>query len=86
MAKKTRRVRRKRTQVQLSEAQLVQPGQSTREAAPQVQAKAERSSQQPSEVDLEKEYRYVVSDLKRLGILAAAILAAMLVLFIIGVF
>jgi hypothetical protein len=80
MAKKTRRVRRKGTKAQLSEAQLVQPGLAT-EATPQAEVQAEDALQQTGEADLEKEYRYVVSDLKRLGFLAAAILGAILVLF-----
>jgi hypothetical protein len=81
MAKKTRRVRRKGTQAQLSEAQLVQPGQATREAPQKAEVEAEGLSQQAGDLDLQEEYGYVVTDLKRLGILAAAILGVMLVLF-----
>jgi hypothetical protein len=81
MAKKTRRVRRKGTQAQLSEAQLVQPGQTTREAPQNAEVKAEDLPQQTGDSDLQEEYGYVVGDLKRLGILAAVILGAMLVLF-----
>jgi hypothetical protein len=86
MAKKTRRVRRKGTQAQLSEAQLVQPGQATGEAPQKAEVTAEGPPQQTGDVDLQKEYRYVLTDLKRLGILAAAILGALLVLFFLVAF
>lgn len=83
MAKKTRRVRGKGTQPRLSETQLVQPEQTTRETPQKAEVLAEGPPQQTDEADLQEEYRYVVSDLKRLGILAAAILGAILVLFIV---
>ena len=71
MAKKTRRVRRKDTQTRLSETQLAQPSQLAKSSPRAAEADA----------DLNREYAYVVSDLKRLGILAAAILGGILILF-----
>jgi hypothetical protein len=83
MAKKSRRVRRKGTQSQLSEAQLIQPAKVAKEAPAATQAAAAELSQQTAKADLQREYQYVVSDLKRLGILAAAILGGLLVLHLI---
>lgn len=83
MAKKSRRVRRKGTQARLSETQMAQPTQVGKEAAPTTEVPATESSQQSAEADLQQEYQYVVSDLKRLGLLAAAILGSMLILYLI---
>ncbi len=77
MAKKSRRVRRKGAQPRLSQSQLVQPTAASRvqeeetavELAPQIQA-----------LDFAQEYHYVVSDLQRIGILAALMLGGLLVL------
>ncbi len=81
MAKKSRRVRRKGTQTRLSEAQLVQPTQVAEQAPPVKEAAATEQPQQTDEIDLRKEYQYVTSDLKRLGILAMAILGGILFLY-----
>jgi hypothetical protein len=81
MAKKTRRVRRKDTQTRLSETQLAQPSQLAKSSPRAAEADAVEASAQSADVDLDREYAYVVSDLKRLGILAAAILGGMLILF-----
>ena len=72
MAKKSRRVRRKDSQSKLSEAQLVQPTQASQAAQPAVEKPAAETTARSSEVDFKVEYQYVVSDLKRLLILAAA--------------
>jgi hypothetical protein len=84
MAKKSRRVRRKGTAPRLSKAQLVQPTQTAaKEALPDVEVPTREMGKQSTQVDLQKEYQYVVSDMKRLGLLAAAILGGMLVLYFI---
>ena len=83
MTKKSRRVRRKGDVTRLSETQMAQPTQAASvapAAAPVPEAKPEK---QTREADLKQEYQYVVSDLKRLGLLAAAILGSMLILYII---
>jgi hypothetical protein len=73
MAKKSRRVRKPR----LSPTQRIQP------------AVADTISVAPIEVqpgsqaaDLREEYRYVVADLKRIGLIAAVMLAALVALAI----
>jgi hypothetical protein len=84
MAKKSRRVRRKGTGPRLSETQLVQPTQAAaKEALRDVEVLTREPAKQPTQADLQKEYQYVVSDMKRLGLLAAAILGGMLVLYFI---
>ncbi len=83
MAKKSRRVRRKGSQPRLSETQLAQPTQAAAETTPAAEVREPQSEQQATEADLKQEYRYVVSDLRRLGLLAAAILASMLILYLI---
>ncbi len=69
MAKKNRRVKPR-----LSEAQLVQPQDIVESTAP---AAATPSA---DEVDLNVEYRYVVHDLRRIGILAGVILGGLVAL------
>jgi hypothetical protein len=74
MAKKSRRVRKQ--QARFSQAQMVRPAAS--EAARfSVAAPASPAS---APVDLGEEYRYVIADLKRIGILAVAMLAVLIVL------
>jgi hypothetical protein len=77
MAKKSRRARRKSAQPRLSETQMVQPTAASRvqEEAPEVEL-----TPQTKELDFAKEYHYVVSDLQRIGILAALMLGGLLVL------
>jgi len=77
MAKKSRRVRKQGKQVHLSAAQMVQPtvaevGNSARTAT-----QAQPASK---EADLGEEYRYVIADLKRIGIIAVGMLAVLIVL------
>lgn len=84
MAKKSRRVRRKGAQPRLSEAQLVQPTQqTTREVPPIAEATREEPEQKPKTIDFQDEYFYVVSDLKKIGVLAAAMLGGLVILSVI---
>jgi len=78
MAKKSSRGERKNRQVRLSEAQLVQPGEG---AAPLVVREPQKADKTQT-VDLKQEYRYVIADLKRIAILAAAMLVVLIVLAI----
>ncbi len=81
MAKKSRRVRRKGTRPQLSKTQLVQPTQKTiDEVAPVIEVVAAESAQKPVATDFRTEYHYVVRDLQRIGLLAAAMLGGLLIL------
>jgi hypothetical protein len=86
MAKKSRRVRRKGARPRLSKAQLVQP--KTQQPPRVTEAPAEvrvapagvESAPQPVDLDFRDEYHYVVSDLQRIGVLAALILGALVAL------
>lgn len=75
MAKKSRRARNKGARaIRLSSAQLVQPD-TDRTGGPVVGASEEPpQSRLP---DLREEYRYVIADLRRIGILAAAMLVVL---------
>ena len=77
MAKKSRRVRKKGRQTRLSPAQMAQPATSadagTRMAAVRVKPSPEAS-------DLREEYRYVIADLKRIGVIAGVMLAVLVAL------
>jgi len=77
MAKKSRRVKKKGRQVRLSPAQMVQPrgGEVTGAAAVITPARPA-----PQVSDLREEYHYVITDLKRIGIIAVAMLAVLVVL------
>jgi len=70
MAKKSRRSREK---PQLSPAQLVRPRKEAGALTPPA-----KSNRQLTE--LEREYRYVLTDLKRIALIAAAMMAVMVVL------
>jgi hypothetical protein len=76
MAKKTRRVKRKNQPVRLSAAQMVQPG-----VGEVTQSSPVTGPTQPvrQATNLQEEYRYVIADLKRIGIIAVAMLAALIV-------
>lgn len=77
MAKKSRRVRRRQRQIRLSQAQMVQPGMSRAVGLSPVVT----PTQSPAPTtDLREEYRYVITDLRRIGILAVAMLAVLIVL------
>jgi hypothetical protein len=76
MAKKSRRASKKDHSVRLSPAQMVQPGTAeTPSASPTIRA---RSAMQAP--DLQEEYRYVITDLKRIGVIAAAMLVVLVAL------
>jgi hypothetical protein len=74
MAKKSRRAKKRGRQVRLSAAQMVRPGVVEAADASLVAAPESRVS------DLREEYRYVIADLKRIGIIAVAMLAVLTVL------
>lgn len=76
MTKKSRRVKRKGQPVRLSPAQMVRPGMG--EAAAASLGKAVGSA--PEEADLREEYRHVVGDLARIGMVTAAVLIVLVVL------
>ncbi len=73
MAKKSRRVKK---QVRLSAAQMVQP---MADEVAEAVAVAIPTRSVPQAPDLRDEYRYVVADLKRIGIIALAMLAVLVV-------
>jgi hypothetical protein len=77
MAKKSHRTKKKGRQIHLSPAQMVQPGLDEIADAP-IQAAGAQSVPQGS--DLREEYRYVVADLKRIGIIAVGMLAVLIAL------
>ena len=78
MAKKSRRIRKKGRPVRLSEAQKVQPGTNDIVAGVSTDAPSARPASQES--DLREEYHYVVADLKRIGVIALVMLAALIAL------
>ena len=77
MAKKSRRVKKKGRQVRLSPTQMVQPGAGQVAGVPLATVQA-RPALQVS--DLREEYRYVITDLKRIGIIAVAMLVVLIAL------
>ena len=77
MARKSRRVKKKDRQVRLSLTQMAQPGAGEGADAPLVAARA-RHARQVS--DLQEEYHYVIADLKRIAVIAVAMLAVLIVL------
>lgn len=83
MARKSRRVRRKGSGARLSETQMAQPSQTAAETPSVADVQESKSDQPATEVDLTQEYRYVVSDLRRLGLLAAAIVVSLLILYLV---
>lgn len=76
MAKKSRR--NKQRKIRLSATQLEQPGGA--ESAEPIAAVAAAAAEAP---DLRKEYGRVFTDLKRLGIIAAAALVVVIVLVLV---
>jgi hypothetical protein len=75
MAKKSRRVKKERQPTRLSPAQMVQPGAGQTANAPSPASAPTRPATKA--VDLREEYRYVIADLKRIGIIALAMLAVL---------
>jgi hypothetical protein len=80
MAKKSRRVRRNGQRPRLSAAQMVQPRGS---GAASETAVATPAPLEPGAPNLRSEYVYVINDLKRIGFIAAAMLALLIVLAIV---
>ena len=81
MTKKSRRVRGKAARPRLSEAQLVQPTQESVKQAPVVaEVAVVKPTQESTATNFQEEYHYVVSDLQRIGILAAAMLGGLVIL------
>jgi hypothetical protein len=77
MAKKSRRVSKKGRPVRLSPSQMVQPRIGEAAEAPLAATQA-RTAAQTS--DLQEEYRYVITDLKRIGVIAVIMLAVLIAL------
>ena len=77
MAKKSRRVKKKGRQVRLSPAQMAQPEMGEMANAPPVAAQARPTAQVS---DLREEYRYVITDLRRIGIIAVVMLVVLIAL------
>ena len=77
MAKKSRRVRKQGRQVRLSASQMVQPAVGEVADVARAVTQAQPTSK---ESDLREEYRYVITDLKRIGVIAAGMLAVLIVL------
>jgi hypothetical protein len=84
MAKKSRRVKKKGTPPRLSEAQRIQPSQTAiQEARPEEDSAEVEVMRKSEEPDFADEYRYVMEDLRRIGILAAAMLGGLVALYFI---
>ena len=77
MAKKSRRGKRKGQPARLSSAQMVQPGAGEMTNGPFGAASGHPAPQAP---DLQDEYRYVIADLRRIGIIAMVMLALLVAL------
>ncbi len=77
MAKKSRRVKKKEQRVRLSPAQMVQPGMDETTDLATVAAQVQSSTQS---VDLREEYQYVITDLKRIGLIAAVMVVLLVAL------
>jgi hypothetical protein len=80
MSKKSRRARGSGRQPRLTAAQMVQP------ATAETPDKATRPGSKPElgdGQDLRAEYQYVLSDLRRIGVIAVAMLAILVVLAIV---
>jgi hypothetical protein len=77
MARKSRRVSKKGRPVRLSPSQMVQPGKDEAAEASLAATQARTAAQTP---DLQEEYRYVITDLKRIGVIAVIMLAVLIAL------
>jgi len=83
MAKKTKK---RSGGPRLSERQLYQPGResvATPSAAVVPAAKVVAAASQPTDEDLADEYRYVLTDLKKIALLALAMVVLLIVLALI---
>jgi hypothetical protein len=76
MAKKKRRVKRPR----LSETQLVRPNQVREQVLPVEEVTVPEAVDNGDGPDFRREYHYVIKDLERIGILAAAMLGGLIAL------
>ena len=77
MAKKSRRVKGRGQPIRLSPAQMVLP--EVGEAAGEAPVAVTKQAALPA-ADLEEEYRYVIADLRRIGVIAAVMLVALVIL------
>ena len=75
MAKKSRRVRKQKRKARLSDAQLAKPGTDTAVGGALT---PEQAAEAMSE--MKEEYRYVAADLKRVAIIAGALLVVAIIL------
>lgn len=82
MARKSRRVRKKGQPVHLSPTQMVQPGAGE---AMDISFGAGSARTASKEVDLQEEYRYVIADLKRIGVIAVLMLAVLITLALLSI-
>ncbi|MCD6553790.1 MAG: hypothetical protein DRI52_00770 [Chloroflexi bacterium] len=82
MAKKSRRARKRRRQARPKAPTAARTPTAKAAAAPMPSVPAPKKPTAPRyrTVDFSKEYYYVISDLKRIGILAAAIMGLLVVL------
>ncbi|MEA3397358.1 MAG: hypothetical protein U9R05_07845 [Chloroflexota bacterium] len=87
----TKKSRKKRAATKLSKAQRYHPGakgvpapaQNTKTSKVRRAARVGHSVSIPTDAELTEEYRYVLTDLKRIGLLALAMLALLIVLAVI---
>jgi len=77
MAKKSRRVKKNGQRIRLSPTQMVQPGADETAAVSTIAAQVRSSAQG---ADLREEYQYVITDLKRIGLIAAAMVVLLVAL------
>ncbi len=73
----TKKSRKKKSQVQLSPAQMVRPGVDEGIVAPRAAAPVQAALET---TDLSEEYHYVTADLKRIGLIAVGTVAALVAL------
>ena len=78
MSKKSRRTRRRSKSTRLSTTQLIRPGTETLLSEQQKPTTTQRATT-TALPNLAEEYRYVIADLKRIGIIAAVMLVVMIV-------
>ena len=73
----TKKSRKKKDKVQLSPTQMVQPGVDEGIVAPRAAAPVQSALEA---TDLSEEYHYVTADLKRIGLIAVGVVAALVAL------
>ena len=73
----TKKSRKKGQQVRFSPTQMVQPGVDEGIVAPLAATPVQIA---PETTDLSEEYRYVTADLKRIGLIAVGVVAALVAL------